>query len=297
MYPKVSIIILNWNGLEDTAECLESLKKITYPNYKVIVVDNASSGDDVKVLRERFGDYIHIIQNDANYGFAEGNNIGMRYALTNCKLDYFLILNNDTVVAPGFLTELVKAAESDPHIAILGPKIFYYDFKGRKDVIWFAGGAVHWWRPAILQRLYTDDSSVQGPSGPVTIDWVTGSAMMIRSSIIEQISLFDSRYFFGNEDVDYCLKARRHGLTVVYVPTAVIWHKVGASRKKWDPGFANLAPHYRLIRQNAPTLARMYHLMLMPFILLQWGLAFLTRHRDKETLTRFIFNIKRLILR
>jgi len=82
-HPTVSTIILNWNGLKDNIECLESLDKVTYPNYQVIVVDNGSTGDDGKTLRERYGDYIQIIQNDKNYGYAEGNNIGMRYAMRN----------------------------------------------------------------------------------------------------------------------------------------------------------------------------------------------------------------------
>ena len=140
IYPRVSVVILNLNGLEHTLECLESLKKITYPNYDVIVVDNASNGDDVKILREKSGDYVHIIENDKNYGFAEGSNIGMRYALRTFCPAYLLLLNNDTVVAPDFLDELVKVAESSDEIGIVGPKIYYYDFEGHKYVIWFAGG-------------------------------------------------------------------------------------------------------------------------------------------------------------
>ena len=135
-YPKVSIIILNWNGLEDTIECLESLKKITHPNYEVIVVDNGSEGNDAQMLQERFGDYIHIIRNDKNYGFAGGANIGMRYVLNNSAADYVLLLNNDTVVDPEFLTELVKVAEADPAIGITGGKIYYYDNPGQLQFVW-----------------------------------------------------------------------------------------------------------------------------------------------------------------
>ena len=111
-YPKVSIIVLNWNGLDDTIECLESLRDVTYPNYRVIVVDNGSAGDDVRILRERFEECAHIIANDRNYGFAEGNNIGMRYALDSFDPTYLLLLNNDTVVAPDFLDKLFKVADS-----------------------------------------------------------------------------------------------------------------------------------------------------------------------------------------
>ena len=87
MIPKVAIIILNWNGLEDTIECLESLKKMSYTNYDVIVVDNGSEGNDVEVLRDKYGEWAHIIENDKNYGYAEGNNIGLKYALKNSNPD------------------------------------------------------------------------------------------------------------------------------------------------------------------------------------------------------------------
>jgi len=141
-YPHVSIIILNWNGKEDTIKCLQSLRKTRYSNYEIVVVDNGSTGDDVKVLGEIFGDYIHIIKNDRNYEFAEGNNIGMRYALKK-DTDYILLLNNDTVVDPEFLTELVTMAESDPRFGILGSKIYFYD---NPNKIWFAGGNISLWR-------------------------------------------------------------------------------------------------------------------------------------------------------
>src|SRR3989338_5442408 len=124
--PRVSVIILNWNGLDDTIECLESLKKITYPNYEVILVDNASSGDDVAQLRKKFGKYIKIIQNDKNYGFAEGNNIAIRKVMKENKSKYVLLLNNDTVVDAKFLDELVKTGESDPKVGIVGPIIYNY---------------------------------------------------------------------------------------------------------------------------------------------------------------------------
>ena len=89
-HSKVSIIILNWNGLGDTIECLESLKKVAYPNYDVVVVDNGSEGNDAQVLKEKFGNYIHVIQNDKNYGFAGGVNIGIHYVLENTQPDHFL---------------------------------------------------------------------------------------------------------------------------------------------------------------------------------------------------------------
>ena len=294
-YPKVLIIILNWNGLEDTIECVESLKKVAYPNYDVCVVDNASSGDDVKVLKEKYGDCIRIIANDNNYGFAEGNNVGIRYGLNNSNPAYFLLLNNDTVVAPDFLDELIKVAESDSEIGIVGPKLYYYDFEGRKDVIWAAGGRIMRWRRWIYQGIGWNDDDLPKYQDVKEVDWISGAAMMLKRSVIDKIACLDSHYFFGDEDVDYCLKARRHGFKVVYVPAARVWHKVGISRIKLgniknrtEPNFVNLYSYYRLIRKNFPLPVYLYHLLLLPVILLQWGISYLVKRRDKDTLVAFL---------
>lgn len=226
MSPKVSIIILNWNGLGDTIECLESLKKINYPNYEVVVVDNASSGNDVQVLREKYNDYVHLIANDKNYGFSEGNNIGMRYALDS-QCDYVLLLNNDTVVDPAFLTELVSVADSDHTIGIEGAKVYYYDFPNRLHTV---GGKVYWWLGII--RHYGDREDDRRFDQATERDFVYATAMLIRREVMDRISLLDSTFFFGIEEYDYCARAAKAGFKVVYVPNSKVWHKVGASRKK-----------------------------------------------------------------
>ena len=221
-YPsRVCIIILNWNGLEDTVECLESLKKITYPNYEVIVVDNGSEGDDAKVLREKFSDYVHVIENDKNYGFAEGCNMGLRYALENSKLDYVLLLNNDTVVAPDFLTELVRAAESDPSIGIVGPKICFY---GEPNRIQSAGGQINWWTGEAPLFGCTQIDSGQFDEMK-EVDWVMGGALLIKCETIEEIGLLYAGYFAYFEEAEWCAKAKKAGYKVIYAPRARLWHK------------------------------------------------------------------------
>ena len=138
MNPKVSIIILNWNGLDDTVHCLESLEKIIYSNYDVIVVDNGSEGNDAQILREKFKDYIHVIENDKNYGFAEGNNIGIRYALKDSAPDYILLLNSDTEAKNYFVKGNVEFMNADSSVRILSWVIV--DERGRN---WFPGGALN----------------------------------------------------------------------------------------------------------------------------------------------------------
>ena len=256
--PKVSIIILNWNGLKDTIECLESLKKISYPNYKVIVVDNASSGNDVEVLRVTYGDYVHIVSNEKNYGYAEGNNIGMRYALGN-NCDYVLLLNNDTVVDTDFLSELVRVAESDQKIGIEAGKVYYYDSPNRLQTV---GGKVNWWLGRLRHYGEVDDT---GQFDQVTErDWVYATAMLIKRQVMETISLLDPAFFFGIEEYDYCTSTTRAGFKVVYVPTSKVWHKGGDSRKKLpdfpetqnlikrETGALHYKHFYRLFRKHSP---------------------------------------------
>ena len=177
MNPQVAIIILNWNGWQDTIECLESLYQTKYENFRVILVDNASTDDSLKNIRnylkgklEIHSEYFKyrkenkpiqfteinydehrdikirtdadliIIKNQENQGFARGNNIGIRAALKNADPKYILLLNNDTVVSPDFLIELVKTVESDHKIGFTGPKTYLYD---DKDVIQAAGGGFY----------------------------------------------------------------------------------------------------------------------------------------------------------
>ena len=224
--PEVAIVILNWNGLEDTVECLESLKRVNYPNYEVVLVDNGSEGNDAEVLRERFGDYIHLIENDRNYGFAEGNNIGMRYALQSSNPDYVLLLNNDTVVDPGFLSELVEVAESDRSIGIVGPKVYYYYEPNR---ISCAGANIDWWNVGTWP---TNEVDVGQFDSVEEVDWVSGCALLIKRITLDEIGLLYTGYFAYFEETEWCVKCRKAGYKVVYVPHARVWHKVLSTAAK-----------------------------------------------------------------
>ncbi|MDP2208982.1 MAG: glycosyltransferase family 2 protein, partial [Bacteroidota bacterium] len=139
--PLVYIIVLTWNGKKDTLECLSSLKGIVYPNYRVLVVDNASVDGTAEQVRTQFPD-VELIVNKDNLRFAGGNNVGIEYALSKYA-DYILLLNNDTTVDKTFIDELVSTAESDTQIGMVGPKMYYYSNPNR---IWYAGGKIEWWK-------------------------------------------------------------------------------------------------------------------------------------------------------
>lgn len=219
--PQVCIIILNWNGLQDTTECLESLRQITYTSYAVVVVDNGSKGDDVAVLRQKFGDYICVIENNRNYGFAEGCNIGMQYALASFEPDYILLLNNDTVVDRGFLSELVSVAESEPSVGIAGPKVYLHN---EPDRVQSAGGRINWWTGQATIRGWSETDSGQFDE-IAEVDWVTGCAMLVKRRVISDVGLLYAPYFMYFEETDWCARCRKAGYRIVYVPGAKLWHK------------------------------------------------------------------------
>ncbi len=302
--PKVSIIILNWNGWKDTVECLESLYRITYPNYDVIVVDNGSRDDSVQEIKEyaagkiqvssKFFEYspnnkpikvfevseddvkrgrfnrplyekvdpdrrMILIKNKDNYGFAGGNNIGIKFALSVLNPDYVLLLNNDTVVDKRFLDELVKVAESDEKIGIVGPKIYYYEYNGRSDVIWFTGGRIHRWWIWIYNK---DKAGIQDSNKETlskNVEWVSGAALMMNTRYFKTLN---SNYFFGNEDVELGINAQQKGLRVIYVPTSRVWHKVGVSRKKAKVRIEEFEGYFNFVRTNFSPVIYAYQILI-----------------------------------
>ena len=219
-FPKVSVITVNWNNFNDSAECLESLRKTTYPNFEVIVVDNGSVGDDVSLLKQRFGDSIRLIVNDKNSGFAGGCNIGIKDALAG-GADYVVLLNNDTVVAPDFLEGLVRVAQSDERVGIAGGKVFCYELP---ELIWFAGGIINY-RTGRTPIRGSGEADKGQFDEIVRVDWISGCFMFISRDVLQAVGMLDERFFFGWEDVDLCVRAARKGFKVLFVPESRIWHK------------------------------------------------------------------------
>ncbi len=230
-YPLVYIIILNWNQLELTLDCLESLGKIDYPRYEVILVDNGSIDDSVTAIRQRYP-HLEIIENGDNLGFTEANNIGIRRALAQ-DADYVLLLNNDTVVHPAFVSALVSTAEADPSIGMVGSKMYYYDLP---QTIWCAGNAINWSNGQVirLQAGEVDENSgcVEAPR---QVDFITACSLAIKRSLLDDVGLMDGNFFIYYSETDWCVRAARRGYRIVYVPGSKIWHKVSAAMGTSSP--------------------------------------------------------------
>jgi GT2 family glycosyltransferase len=224
MFPKVAIIILNWNGYEDTIKCIESIFQIVYQNYDIIVVDNNSVDGSVEKIRTCLNNRGTIIENAVNLGFAKANNIAINYAINQLKSEYVFLLNNDTIVDSLFLFNLVNVAEKDKEIGIIGPKIFNLNSDGKSNEVQKYGGTINWWLyPGYHWNHKNLDCLLE-------CDWVSGTAMLIRSNM--PVHLLNTDYYFGCEDVDICLRAKRCGYKIVVISNSFIWHKGGASRKK-----------------------------------------------------------------
>jgi hypothetical protein len=172
-----------------------------------------------QVSNHRTAERFLIIENKENLGFAEGNNVAIRYALKNYCADYILLLNNDVVVDRDFLKELVRIAGSSAEIGIVGSTIYYYDMP---DVINFAGEDITLWKAKGTR--YTNHVAF-----PQQVDKVDGACMLIKRDVFEKVGLLDNDFFVYWEETDFCQRAKKKGYKVVYVPTSKIWHKIARS--------------------------------------------------------------------
>lgn len=223
-FPKIAVLILNWNGKKDTVECLASLQRTSpSPKFATVVVDNGSTDDSVAAIREAFPE-VPILETKRNLGFAGGNNEGIRWALQK-SFEWILLLNNDTVVSPDFIGSFLKAAKSKPEGKIFGAKIYRYDEKEKIDHL---GGT---WNPAIAEfesKAYgkIDDGSFEEMK---EVDYVCGCALLMHRSVPEKIGLLEESFFLLWEESDFCTRAKRAGFQIWTAPQAKLWHKVSAS--------------------------------------------------------------------
>lgn len=221
---RVFIIILNWNGIGDTLECLESIKNLEYTNCDIVVVDNGSTDNSVKTLKEKFPKVV-ILENCKNLGFAGGNNVGIQYALKH-KADFVMLLNNDTVVDPKLINHFIEASTKIGTESILGAKIYYFKEPNR---IWFAGGK---WMKAKSGFIHLGQKSIDDGDKFNTItetEYICGCALFIGSATLRKIGLLNELYFLTFEETDLCYRARKEGVRCYLVPDAKVWHKISVS--------------------------------------------------------------------
>jgi GT2 family glycosyltransferase len=225
-FPRVSIVIVIWNGMKDTLECLASFRDDTYPNRELLIVDNGSTDDSVAVIKAQYPEAV-ILQTGQNLGFTGGNNVGIKHAIET-GAQYIYLLNNDTLVEPDALAKLVEAAEAIPEAGLVAPVI--HDFDPPRD-IWFAGSKLDLRRGAAW---HDNARQPERHEPPYEVPWVTGCAMMIRAPLLKELEGFDDRYFLSWEDVDLSVRLRNAGHKLLVVPASRIYHKGGQSGKNME---------------------------------------------------------------
>jgi GT2 family glycosyltransferase len=216
-----SLIFLNWNGRDYLSQCLPSAFALDYEEeYEVIVVDNGSSDNSVEFVRRQFPQ-AGVIENGRNLGFAGGMNVGLRAA----RGEVGIILNNDVILRPGWLTELLAPMAADPRIGIAGCKIFYPDGK----TLQHAGGIIR--SPRMVPEHFGYREVDEGEYDELRdVDYVTAAAMALRLDMLEQIGYLDVGFFpIYYEDTEICYRARDAGYRVVYVPRATMIHLESAT--------------------------------------------------------------------
>lgn len=243
--PAVAIILVNWNGFDFTRACLESLRKVDFPDFKVILVDNDSLSQEGQVLKKAFPE-IDLIENPKNLGFSGGNNVGIRRAMAQ-GYTHILLLNNDTEVAPDFLGEMMRKYRLDTCLGVVQPLILFLNDPKK---IWSAGGK---WNSTFGRAITLGDREpvaeyrVKNPA----LDWATGCCMLISREAILQTGLLNEQYFAYFEDVEWSLRFRKAGFGIALAEKAIVYHEGGASsKKKSSEGYLSPKVFYYHVRNQ-----------------------------------------------
>jgi GT2 family glycosyltransferase len=259
----VSVVVLNWNGLEDTRECVRSLLAQRYPALEIHVVDNASDHREADRIETEFGGYIRLHRNDRNLGFTGGNHTAMAVALAEGRARYVALLNNDAVAEPGWVDALVEVAERRPEVGQCASLMLFYDDPDKVEnagiELLGSGDAVPRGRGQRRER-FRRAAEVIG---------ACGGAVLYRAAMLRQVGLFEEDFFANFEDVDLSLRALRAGWRCVYVPDAVVRHRLNRSiRKARNEEFnvRSLRNLYLATRANLPFPVRLVN---APWVLLR----------------------------
>lgn len=244
LLPKVYISVLNWNGYEQTIRCLQSLERLDYTNYQVIVIDNDSQNDSVERIRAAFPD-IRLLCSDTNLGYAGGNELALREALADSHADLFWILNNDAVVKPDTLTALVRAYQEhgDALFGSVPLNIRHKNDEWRTDL--------HYWEIGENQRyVYRKIKNVRFDAFFASVDDrivanLSGFSLLIPISVVRKHGFIDTSFFMYMEDADYCFRLRQFGIKSVLVPTSVLFHDGGGSRSD-QPSVKSIILYYQV---------------------------------------------------
>lgn len=218
-FPLTYIVVLTWNGWNDTEECLRSLVPVAANGIRVLLVDNGSADGTPEKVRRAFPE-VEVIENGNNLGFPGGNNVGIREALSK-GANFVILLNNDTVVDKDFARELLSVAVQDKKVGMATSKIYFYD---RPETIWFAGGDFSTWTGRSRHEGYGEVDRGQYDNA-VEIGRPCGCSLLVTRAFLEDVGLLDEDLFLYGEEIDWALRARQKGYQSVLAPRSKVWHK------------------------------------------------------------------------
>lgn len=227
--PVVAIVILNWNGIKFLQQFLPAVVATTYTNKQVIVIDNASTDDSVPFIQQYFPQ-VQVIRNQENAGFARGYNLGLKQV----NADYYILLNSDVEVTPGWIEPVIELMESDPSIAACQPKIMQFR---QRELFEYAGAAGGWLDylgyPLAKGRIFDVCERDQGQyDRPEPIFWASGAAMFVRAKQYHEVGGLDEFFFAHQEEIDLCWRLQLAGYRVYACPASVVYHVGGGTLPK-----------------------------------------------------------------
>ena len=277
---KVAVVVVNYNGAEDIIECIESLFRLDYPTELIVVVDNGSMDQSLTRLTA-YDDKITIISTGMNLGYAGGINVGLRHAMERNGIGWFFILNNDTIVAPDCLSNLLKAAEQSPEVGIWGVQTRYHH---SPETLQTSGGG--WFnRWTSLSGLYGTGKIAAGYHyilKELSPMYINGAGLFVPRWFIERVGFMCEDYFLYFEEVDWAIRARRADIWLEVAPSAVIYHKQGCSTGIIDrTGQRSLTADFYNIR-NRLLIVRKYFPIALPMVYFTICISILRRLMRRE---------------
>ncbi|HEY8927944.1 MAG TPA: glycosyltransferase family 2 protein [Mucilaginibacter sp.] len=261
--PKVAVVILNWNGVKHLRQFLPSVLSSVYPNLDIIVGDNASTDNSVEFLKQEYPT-IKILENDANYGFTGGYN----KILERVEADYYILLNSDVEVAPGWIMPVIELMESDPLIAAAAPKIRAFNQKDHFEHAGAAGGFIDsYGYPFCQGRMFYEIEEDKGQyQQSKEVFWATGAALFIKKKCWDEAGGFDDRFFAHMEEIDLCWRLKNMGYKIMYCAESEVFHLGGGTLNVENPfkTYLNFRNNLLLLQNNLPS-GRAFFVIFMRF--------------------------------
>lgn len=224
----VSVLVLNYNGKKFLKDCFDSLKSAKYDPVEILLIDNKSTDDSIAYTKQNYPD-VQIVQTHANQGYSRAYNIAFKYA----RGKYVVLLNNDVKVHPDWLGPMVAAAEREPDIAALQPKILSMPEPGSFEYAGASGGYIdRFGYPFLRGRMFFTIEKDEGQyQDEQEVFWTSGAAMFLRREAIEKSLNLDEDFVHHMEEIDLCWRLHLTGFRLKVIPESVIWHYAGATIK------------------------------------------------------------------